>query len=104
MPLTADMRILDKENAVYRCMAFPIELLQLRGQCQRKNTFPYGKRKMGVGWGWRGGGGGRMSGCLFSQTAAGNGAVPVCCDRDIGFWFIIHQCFLRGKVQEETCC
>ena len=45
-----------------------------------------------------------MSAYLFSRTAAGNGAVPVCCDRDIGFWFIIHQCFLRGKVPEETCC
>ena len=56
--LTAAMRILDKEKAVCRCMAFPIELLQLRGQCQRKSTFPNGKRKMGVGGGGGGGGGG----------------------------------------------
>ena len=24
--------------------------------------------------------------------------------RVVVFWFIIHQYFLRGKVQEETCC
>ena len=41
--LTADMRILDKENAVCRCMAFSIKLLQLRGQFQRKYEFPNGK-------------------------------------------------------------
>ena len=52
-------------------------------------------------WGWGEGG---MCACSFSRTAAGNRAVPVCCDCVIGFWFIIHQCFLRRNVQEETCC
>ena len=41
--LTTDMRILDKEKAVCRCMAFSIELLQLRGQCHKKYKFPNGK-------------------------------------------------------------
>ena len=100
--LTNDMRILDKENAVCRCMAFSRELSQLGGQCQRKYKFPNGKWKRGVG-GVAGGGGG-MSACSFSRTAAVNRAVPVCCDCVIGFWFIIHQCFLPGNVEEETCC
>ena len=48
--LTADMRILDKENAVCRCMAFSIEMLQLRGQCQRKYKFPDGHRSLILNW------------------------------------------------------